>query len=67
MQESGEVEKVMRKVQGLNNWARPEKDEGMSGPSRHAGMPPILISGSSLYVKTRVRVLPTRTRLSCNQ
>ncbi len=37
---SWKVEKVVRKVEGLRNMARPEKDAGRSGPSRHAGMAP---------------------------
>ncbi len=33
-------EKVVRKVEGLRNLARPKKDAGTRGPSRHAGMAP---------------------------
>lgn len=38
--ESGKVEKVVRKVQGLRDWARPQRDVGKRGPSSHAGIAP---------------------------
>lgn len=35
-----EVEKVVRKVEGLSNWARPEKDAGTRGPITPCGDSP---------------------------
>ena len=48
---SEEEEKVMRKVEGLSNLARLQKDAGTRGPSRHAGMAPH-IKGEKLTTRT---------------
>jgi hypothetical protein len=40
VKKEGKVGKVVRKVQGLSNWARPEKDAGTCCPSCGAGIAP---------------------------
>lgn len=63
---SVKVEKVVRKVEGLSNLARLQKDAGARGPSRHAGMAPQREVGSpvspsySRKTHTRARFLSRR-------